>query len=81
MRNGKPIKSIAQKIDEMIEGYEKLNHEAHDMFDLYLDELRLTENPGIPVGSLKQMIFNKAGSSWDMVEMLKILRQRKCPAH
>jgi len=72
------IKTVVQKIDEMIEGYEKLNREAHDMIDLYLDELRLTVNPGIPVGSLKQMTFNRAGSSLDMIAALKILRERKC---
>jgi len=82
MKNGKPkpIKTIAQKIDEMIASYEELNQEANTMFDLYCDELRLTTNPGIPVGSLKQLVFNRAGSSRDMVEALKVLRERKCPA-
>jgi hypothetical protein len=80
LKNGKPIKTIAQKIDEMIASYEQLNEEANTMFDLYLDELRLTSNPGIPHGSLKQMVFNRASSSRDMVEALKILRERKCPA-
>jgi hypothetical protein len=73
------IKTIAQKIDEMIESYAKLNREAHDMIDLYLDELRLAVNPGVPIGSLKQMTFNRAGSSLDMIAALKILRERKCP--
>jgi hypothetical protein len=72
------IKTIAQKIDEMIEGYTKLNREAHDMIDLYLDELRLTANPGISVGSLKQITFNRAGSSLDMIKALEILKNRKC---
>jgi len=45
------IKTIAEKIDEMIASYEQLNSEAHEMIDLYLDELRL-ECPGIPIGSL-----------------------------
>jgi len=80
MKNGKTkhIRTIAEKIDEMIAQYEELNTEANDMFDLYCDELRLTCNPGIPVGSLKQMVFNPAGSTRDMVEALKILRERKC---
>jgi len=74
------IKTIAEKIDEMIEGYEKLNREANDMMDLYLDELRL-RCPTVPISSLKQMEFNRAGSSRDMIEALKILKDRKCPAH
>jgi hypothetical protein len=74
------IKTIAEKIDEMIEGYEKLNRDANDMLDLYLDELRLT-CPGVPIGSLKMMTFNRAGSTRDMIEVLKILKERKCHAN
>jgi hypothetical protein len=72
------IKSIAEKIDEMIASYEQLNREAHEMIDLYLDELRL-ECPGIPIGSLKQMEFtNQAGASLNVPRALQILKQRKC---
>jgi hypothetical protein len=73
------IKTIAEKIDEMIASYEKLNREAHEMIDLYLDELRL-ECPGIPIGSMKQMeIHNRAGSSLNVPRALQILKERKCP--
>ena len=75
MRN---IKTIGEKCDELIADYERLNRVANDMLDLYCDELRLSA-PGIPIGSLKQMTFNKAGSTRDMVEALKILKERKCP--
>ena len=72
------IKTSAEKIDEMIASYEKLNREAHEMIDLYLDELRL-EYPDIPVGSLKQMEFaNRAGASLNVPRALQILRERKC---
>jgi hypothetical protein len=74
------IKTIGEKCDELIAAYEKLNHEANDMLDLYLDELRLT-CPGVPIGSLKMMTFNRAGSTRDMIEVLKILKERKSPAN
>jgi len=73
------IKTIGEKIDELIAGYERLNREAHDMMDLYIDERRLT-CPGIPIGSLKQLEFNRAGASMDMVGALRILKERKCKA-
>jgi hypothetical protein len=71
------IKTIAERIDEMIASYEKLNREAHEMFDLYVDQLRL-EYPGIPMGSLKQLeIVNRAGSSLNVPRALQILKERK----
>jgi hypothetical protein len=72
------IKTIAEKIDEMIASYEKLNHEAHEMIDLYIDELRL-EYPGIPIGTMKQMeITSRAGSTLNVPRALQILKERKC---
>ena len=72
------IKTIAEKIDEMIVSYEQLNREAHEMIDLYIDELRL-ECPGMPIASMKQMeITNRAGSSLNMPKALQILKERKC---
>jgi len=74
------IKTIAEKIDQMIASYEMLNREAHDLIDLYIDEVRL-QCPGIPIGSLKQMeITNPAGTSLNVPRALKILRDRKSPA-
>jgi hypothetical protein len=71
------IKTIAEKIDEMIASYEALNREAHEMIDLYIDELRL-ECPGIPIGAMKQMeITNRAGSSLNVPRALQILKERK----
>jgi hypothetical protein len=75
----KRIKTIAEKIDEMIAAYEHLNREAHEMFDLYIEELRL-ERPGMPIGAMKQMeITNRAGTSLNVPRALEILRDRKCP--
>jgi len=72
------VKTIAEKIDEMIASYEKLNREAHEMLDLYINELRL-ECPGMPIGAMKQMeITNRAGSSLNMPRALQILKERKC---
>jgi hypothetical protein len=72
------IKTIAERIDEMIASYEKLNREAHEMFDLYIDQLRL-ECPGTPMGSLKQLeITERAGSSLNVPRALQILKERKC---
>jgi hypothetical protein len=72
------IKTIPEKIDEMIASYEKLNREAHEMIDLYIDQLRL-ESPGMPIGTMKQMeITNRAGSSLNVPRALQILKERKC---
>ena len=72
------IKTIAEKIDEMIASHEQLNREAHEMIDLYIDERRL-ECPGIPIASMKQTeITNRAGSSLNMPKALQILKERKC---
>ena len=72
------IKTIAEKIDEIIASYEQLNREAHKMIDLYIDELRL-KYPGIPIGAMKQMeITNRAGSSLNVPRALQILKERKC---
>ena len=72
------IKTVDEKIDEMIASYEKLNREAHEMIDLYIDERRL-ECPGIPIASMKQMeITNRAGSSLNVPQALRILKERKC---
>jgi hypothetical protein len=72
------VKTIAEKIDEMIASYEQLNREAHEMIDLYIDELRL-ECPGMPIGAMKQMeITNRAGSSLNVPRALQILKERKC---
>jgi hypothetical protein len=73
------IKTIAEKIDELIASYEALNREAHDMIDLYIDEVRL-QCPGVAIGALKQMeITNLAGTSLNVPRALEILRDRKCP--
>jgi hypothetical protein len=71
------IKTIAVKIDEMLADYERLNREAHAMLDLYLDEVRLAY-PYTPTAALKQTEFAKAGSTWNVPEMLRILKERKC---
>ena len=72
------IKTVAEKIDEMIASYEKLNREAHEMIALYIDARRL-ECPGIPIASMKQMeITNRAGSSLNVPQALRILKERKC---
>jgi hypothetical protein len=74
------IKTVAEKIDELIASYEMLNREAHDLIDLYIDEVRV-QCPGIPIGSVKQMeITNPAGTSLNVPKALEILRDRKCPA-
>ena len=71
------IKTVAEKIDEMIASYEKLNREAHEMIALYIDARRL-ECPGIPIASMKQMeITNRAGSSLNVPQALRILKERK----
>jgi hypothetical protein len=71
------IKTIPDKIDEMIASCEKLNSEAHEMIDLYIDQLRL-ECPGMPIGTMKQIEITTAGSSLNVPRALQILKERKC---
>jgi hypothetical protein len=72
------IKTIAQKIDELIAGYKQLDREAHTMLDLYVWELRL-QYPDMSIGVLKQMaIHNPAGSTLNVPRALQILKEKKC---
>jgi hypothetical protein len=73
------IKTIAEKIDEMIASYEELNREAHTMIDLYIDELRL-QFPRNPFGSLKMAaITGPAGASLNVPQALRILKEKTAP--
>jgi hypothetical protein len=65
----------------MIASYKKLDHEAHEMFDAYVAEVRL-ERPNTPFGSLKQMLIHEpAGASLNVPKALEILKERKIAEH
>lgn len=71
------IKTVAQRIDEMLVEYAKLDREAHDLIDLYVDELRL-EKPNAPIGVIKQTeILNPAGATLNIPRALRVLQERR----
>jgi hypothetical protein len=65
----------------MIANYKKLDHEAHEMFDAYVEQIRL-ERPDTPFGSLKQILIHEpAGASLNVPKALEILKERKLAEH
>jgi hypothetical protein len=73
------IRTVPEWCDDMIASYKKLDREAHDMFDLYVEAARLEEYPDTPIGSLKQMLLtDQAGTSLNVPRALQILKERKC---
>jgi hypothetical protein len=72
----RPIKTVAQRIDEMLAEYAKLDHEAHQLIDFYVDELRL-ERPNIPIGVIKQTeVLNRAGTTLNVPRALQLVQER-----
>jgi hypothetical protein len=70
------IKTVAQRIDEMLAEYARLDHEAHQLIDLYVDELRL-EKPSVPIGLIKQTeILNRAGTTLNISRALRLVQER-----
>jgi hypothetical protein len=73
------IKTVVERIDEMLAEYEKLDDEAHELFDLHIAEMR-AELPGIPFGVLKQCeIAARAGTALNIPKALRQLRERRRP--
>jgi hypothetical protein len=70
------IVTPAERIDQMIAAYEKLNREAHDLLDLAVAEY-IARSPGIPAGVVKQLRYtNRAGTTIDIPAALRILREK-----
>ncbi len=70
------IKTVAQRIDEMLADYARLDHEAHQLIDLYVDELRF-ERPNVPIGVIKQTaVLNRAGTTLNIPRALRVLQER-----
>jgi hypothetical protein len=77
----KKIRTVPEWCDDMIASYKKLDHEVHEMFDLYIAAARL-EYPNTPIGTLKQLLItSQAGSSLNVPKALQILKERKCAEH
>ena len=71
------IKTVAQRVDEMLVEYAKLDREAHDLIDLYVGELRL-EKPNAPIGVIKQTeILNPVGATVNIPRALRVLQERR----
>jgi hypothetical protein len=70
------IKTVAQRIDEMLAEYAKLDDEAHQLIDLYVDELRF-ERPNVPIGMIKQTeILNRAGTILNIRRALRLVQEQ-----
>jgi hypothetical protein len=70
------ITTPAERIDQLLASYEELDREAHDVIDLHVAEL-VIEHPGIPFAIIKQCEYtNKAGSSLNVPEALRLLRKK-----
>jgi hypothetical protein len=69
------IVTPAERIDRMIDAYEGLNREAHELMDRWVVE-HLTECPGVPAGIAKQCQFTgRAGYTLDIPAALRLLRK------
>jgi hypothetical protein len=70
------IKTVGQRIDEMLAEYAKLDHQAHQLIDLYVDELRF-ERPNVPIGMIKQTeILNRAGTTLNIRRALRLVQEQ-----
>ena len=71
------IKTVVERIDEMLADYEKLDDEAHKLFDLHIAEMRV-ELPGVPFGVLKQCeITARAATTLNIPKALGLLRDKR----
>ena len=71
----KKIKTIVERLDEMIAQYAALEEEAHELMDLRVAEMRAAGHGSIPAGVLKQVEFsNRAGTSLNIRKALELLR-------
>jgi hypothetical protein len=70
------IKTVAQRIDEMLAEYARLDQEAHQLIDLYVNELRF-ERPNVPIGMIKQTeVLNRAGTTLNVPRALRVVQER-----
>jgi hypothetical protein len=71
------IKTVAKRIDEMLAEYAELDREAHNLIDLYVDELRF-DMPNVPIGVIKQTeIWNRAGTTVNIPRALRVVQERR----
>jgi hypothetical protein len=63
------------RLDAIIAGYERLQKEADEIIDAYVEELRETQ-PGIPAASLRSLaITNRAGSTINVAAAMRLIRK------
>jgi hypothetical protein len=75
--SSRKITTLAERVDQMVAAYAKLDHEAHELIDLHIAELR-AECPGTPFGVLKQCeITARAGTTLNVPAALRLLRDRR----
>jgi hypothetical protein len=67
---------MANRIDDLIGQIEKLHAEAHDIIDLHVEEIREVR-PSVPFTTIKaREVLNRAGSTVNIVEALKLIREK-----
>jgi len=60
------------RIDRVIEEFERLQREAHEIIDVYVDGIR---EAGVPFGVVKHCaVINRAGQDLNYVNALKIVQ-------
>ena len=62
------------RIDDLIVQFERLQSDAHDIFNARVEELR-RDSPNAGFGALKTRLLAPAGPAVNYVEALKLLRR------
>ena len=63
------------RIDDLIVQLERLQSDAHDIFNARVEELRRRDSPNAGFGALKTKLLAPAGPAVNYVEALKLLRR------
>jgi hypothetical protein len=69
---------VAERIDELLKIYERLNIESNLLIDSYVDEVVAPRTPGVPKGVLRNLEFgNRFPPAANYVEILRYLRHAR----
>jgi hypothetical protein len=63
------------RLDAIIADWQRLQQDAGEIIDAYVDELRET-HPGVPAASLRsRAITSRAGSTMDIAAAMRLIRK------
>jgi hypothetical protein len=63
------------RLDAIIADWQRLQQDAGEIIDAYVDELRET-HPGVPAASLRnRAITSRAGSTMDVAAAMRLIRK------